>query len=151
MIAYNDVLRLREQSSYLSMQVSLLEKTRDAYRDQYNVGQRTLLDLLDTENELLSARRSAVNADTDLTLAYLRTYAAMGTLLEFLGLQKPDVETPGSDELATVDAGELCPKDVVAPTVTNREALNARAAAVLEAAKAPVGVAATRSRTGIAK
>lgn len=56
-IAYNDVQRLREQVSFLNIQVGLVEKTRDAYRDQFNVGQRTLLDLLDTENELLSARR----------------------------------------------------------------------------------------------
>lgn len=151
LIAYNDVLRLREQSSYLSLQVSLLEKTRDAYRDQYNVGQRTLLDLLDTENELLSARRSAVNADIDLTLAYLRTYAAMGTLLEFLGLQKPDVETPGADDLAVLDAGELCPKEIVTPPVTNRQALDARAAALLEASKAPAAPAASQSFTGAGK
>ena len=65
-IAYNDVPRLREQVSFLDIQVGLVEKTRDAYRDQFNVGQRTLLDLLDTENELLSARRAAINADIDL-------------------------------------------------------------------------------------
>src|SRR5574343_558816 len=48
LIAYNDVLRLKEQSVFHAKQVVLLEKTRNAYRDQFNVGQRTLLDLLDT-------------------------------------------------------------------------------------------------------
>lgn len=133
LIAHNDVVRLREQASFLALQVSLLEKTRDAYRDQFNVGQRTLLDLLDTENELLSARRSAVNADTDLTLAYFRTYAAMGTLLEFLGLQKLDVETPGSSELAQVDVADLCPSEPVLAGVLPREQLDARAMAMVNA------------------
>jgi adhesin transport system outer membrane protein len=145
LIAFNDVQRLREQSSFLSLQVSLLEKTRDAYRDQYNIGQRTLLDLLDTENELLSARRSAINADSDLTLAYLRTYAGMGTLLEFLGLQKLDAATPAESDLAQVDASQLCPTDPVVTNASNRAALNARAEALLEGTKPQGGLPATIS------
>ncbi len=135
LIAYNDVLRLKEQSVFHAKQVVLLEKTRNAYRDQFNVGQRTLLDLLDTENELLAARRSAVNAETDLNLAYLRTYAGMGTLLEILGLQRLDAETPGQGELAQVDPVQLCPNDPIALEQADRDALNAKAAA-LNAAKA---------------
>jgi len=135
LIAYNDVLRLKEQSVFHAKQVVLLEKTRNAYRDQFNVGQRTLLDLLDTENELLAARRSAVNAEADLNLAYLRTYAGMGTLLEVLGLQRLDAENPGQSELAQVDPAQLCPNDPIALDPTDRDALNAKAAA-LNAAKA---------------
>jgi len=132
-IAYNDVNRLREQVSFLNIQVGLVEKTRDAYRDQFNVGQRTLLDLLDTENELLSARRSAINADMDLSLAYLRTYAGMGTLLEFMELKKLDVETPDPGQLSSVDAAESCAAVPVAVASIDRDALNARALAMLEA------------------
>ncbi len=139
LIAHNDVLRLREQKSQYAQQVAFLEKTRDAYRDQFNVGQRTLLDLLDTENELLVARRSNVNAETDLTLAYLRTYAGMGTLLEFLGLQRLDADTPDSKDLVDIDPAQLCPNDPIALDHADREALNAKAAA-LSAARAPLPV-----------
>jgi adhesin transport system outer membrane protein len=145
-IAYNDVQRLREQVSFLNIQVSLLEKTRDAYRDQFNVGQRTLLDLLDTENELLSARRAAINADTDLTLAYVRTYAGMGVLGDVLGLKRPDLEAPDPQELSTVAASESCVAEPVRATAIDRDALNARALALLEsnrtafAASAPTPV-----------
>jgi outer membrane protein, adhesin transport system len=140
-IAYNDVLRLKDQASYLATQVTLLEKTRDAYRDQFNVGQRSLLDLLDTENELLSARRNAVNADTDLSLAYLRTYAGMGTLLEYLGLQKLDARTPEANELSQTDASRLCPNEPVDVYAPNHDALNARAMAQLETKVAPAPLA----------
>ncbi len=135
-IAYNDVTRLREQVSFLNIQVGLLEKTRDAYRDQFNVGQRTLLDLLDTENELLSARRAAINADMDLSLAYLRTYAGMGTLLEFLELKRLDTAAPDPGQLSTVDAAESCAAVPVGVPQVNRDALNARALAMLEANRA---------------
>jgi adhesin transport system outer membrane protein len=140
LIAYNDVLRLKEQVTFNTRQVALLEKTRDAYRDQFNVGQRTLLDLLDTENELLSARRAKVNADTDLTLSYLRTYAGMGTLLEQLGLQRLDTATPGQDELAETDPSQLCPNDPIALGQPDRDALNAKAVA-LNSSRAPLPVA----------
>lgn len=139
LVAFNDVQRLREQSSSLSLQVSLLEKTHDAYRDQYNIGQRTLLDLLDTENELYSARRSAVNANSDLTLAYLRTYASMGTLLEFLGLQKLDTEPLAAGDLAQVDASELCPNEPIVAAANDRAELNAKAEALLEKSARPQG------------
>lgn len=131
-IAFNDVNRLRQQSGFVNSQVSQLEKTRDAYRDQYDVGQRTLLDLLDTENELLAARRSAVNVDIDLVLAYLRTHAGMGTLLEFLGLEKLDTETPGQNDLAQFDASQLCAPEEVRVMATDREALDNRAIVAIE-------------------
>jgi outer membrane protein, adhesin transport system len=140
LIAYNDVARLKEQATYIATQVALLEKTRNAYRDQFNVGQRTLLDLLDTENELLSARRAAVNADTDLTLAYLRTYAGMGTLLEFMGLQKLDARTPTAAELVEVDVAALCPTDAVAQKVSPREELDAKAREMMTGTRPPVVV-----------
>jgi outer membrane protein, adhesin transport system len=141
LIAYNDVQRLKEQTTFTARQVALLEKTRDAYRDQFNVGQRTLLDLLDTENELLAARRANINADTDLSLAYLRTYAGMGTLLEQLGLQRLDAATPDKDDLADVDPSQLCPNDPIALGLPDRDALNAKAAA-LNASRAPLVAAA---------
>ncbi|MDD2740803.1 MAG: TolC family outer membrane protein [Rhodocyclaceae bacterium] len=134
-IAYNDVARLRQQAGFVNSQVSQLEKTRDAYRDQYDVGQRTLLDLLDTENELLSARRSAVNVDMDLILAYLRTHAGMGTLLEFMGLEKLDTEKPDQNELAQVDAAQLCAPDAVRVTAMDRELLDTRAMEMLDKSK----------------
>ncbi len=127
LIAYNDVQRLRLQKAHLAVQVSLLERTLAAYRDQFNIGQRTLLDLLDTENELLSARRNAVNADTELTLAYLRTYAGMGHLLQALGLQRLDTEEPQAGDLAAVDPAQLCPADAVGLPAADRAVLDARA------------------------
>lgn len=148
LIAYNDVLRLKEQSNYLATQVALLEKTRNAYRDQFNVGQRTLLDLLDTENELLSARRAAVNADNDLTLAYLRTYAGMGSLLEFMGLQKLDTHTPTAGELAEVDAASLCPADAVSQQASSREALDAKAREMMAVPRAPMVMQASSGPVG---
>lgn len=137
-IAYNDVMRLKAQLSNLDLQVSSIEKTRDAYKAQFNIGQRSLLDLLDTENELLSARRTAVNADMDLALAYLRTQAGLGSLLEFLGLKRiDDQEKPVQGEFATFADSEICPPDAPNSHLVDLEALTTKALAQLDAAKPP--------------
>ena len=135
-IAYNEVHRLQAQRSSIDHQVSSIEKTRDAYKAQFNIGQRSLLDLLDTENDLLNARRTAVNADVDINQAYLRTQAGIGKLLEFLGLKRLDEkDAPDSSEMATIVETEICPPEAPKSYLVDIEALTARALAILDAAK----------------
>ena len=83
-IAYNDVGRLGEQLRYLNQHQLSISKAREAYRKQFDIGQRTLLDLLDTENEYFQARRAFVNASYDHQTAYARVLAGMGKLLPAL-------------------------------------------------------------------
>ncbi len=52
----------------------------------------------------------------------------MGTLLEQLGLQRLEADTPSRGELAEVDPAQLCPNDTVALDQTSRDELNAKAA-----------------------
>ena len=132
-IAYNETLRLNDQLSHIGIQVGLLEKTRAAYRDQFNIGQRSLLDLLNTQNEYFDARRSQVNADVDLAVAYLRTYAGMGRLLEKLELKRVEAEeTPASEDFAALDASQLCPPTAPVGTTLDREALARKAKEMME-------------------
>ncbi|MFT3848313.1 MAG: TolC family outer membrane protein [Propionivibrio sp.] len=132
-IAYNETQRLNDQLSYIALQVALVEKTRTAYRDQFNIGQRTLLDLLNTQNEYFDARRSQVNAEADLSIAYLRSYAGMGNLLERLGLQRVDADNlPSDDELTPVNLAQMCPPTLPADTTLDREALNRKAHELLD-------------------
>lgn len=92
-IAYNDVQRISEQLRYLDQHQLSIEKAREAYQRQFEIGQRTLLDLLDTENEYFQARRAYTNAQRDLTTAYARTQAGMGTLLAALNVARSDLPT----------------------------------------------------------
>ena len=137
-IAYNETARLKDQLGYIGLQVQLVEKTRTAYRDQFNIGQRTLLDLLNTQNEYFDARRALVNAESDLTLAYLRSYAGTGHLLENLGLKKIDEDnkeagsSPADDELTPIDLAQLCPATTPVDTTLDRQALNRKAREMIE-------------------
>ena len=138
-IAFNDTRKLTEQLGYLDQHQLSIEKARDAYRKQFDIGQRTLLDLLDSENELFQARRSYSNAEHDLAIAYLRTHAGLGSLLATLSISRA-TDQPPTPEMWTAgeDAPEHCPPDDPKLYAANKEALNARALELLrETAPAP--------------
>ena len=84
-IAYNDIEQLKEQEKYRTEHKNAIENAREAYRKQFDIGQRTLLDLLDTENEYFQAKRTLANTQYDIKTAYARTYAGQGQLLNKIG------------------------------------------------------------------
>jgi outer membrane protein, adhesin transport system len=90
-IAQNDIVALKEQITYRNQHQLSIEKAREAYRKQFDIGQRSLLDLLDTENEYFQARRTYTNAINDLNVAYARTFAGEGTLLNKVGVIRGDL------------------------------------------------------------
>lgn len=111
-IGFNDLKKLAEQIEYLDQHQLATEKARDAYRKQFDIGKRNLLDLLDTENELFEARRAYVNALHDQSYAYARTQAGMGKLLEVMGLQSLEAEgLAKQDEVADFDPAAICPPE----------------------------------------
>lgn len=144
-IAYNDISKLKEQLNYLDQHQLAIEKARTAYQKQFDIGQRTLLDLLDTENELYQAKRSYINAEFDLAIAYARTLAGMGRLVSSLGLQR--LETADLPELlgTSSDASENCPPEAPVANSIRKAELDARAA---EEAKAAVEAARAKEEAG---
>jgi len=94
-IAHNDVVSFTEQLNYRNQHQLSIEKAREAYHKQFDIGQRTLLDLLDTENEYFQARRTYTNTESDLYAAYARTYAGEGGLLSKLEVVRGDLPDLG--------------------------------------------------------
>lgn len=132
-IAYNDTRKLTEQLGYLDQHQLSIEKARDAYRKQFDIGQRTLLDVLDTENELFQARRAYTNAEFDLQLSFARAHAGMGKLFEVLGLTRLDDEEKKLSEkwASEGDGAEQCPPEGPALYVADKSQLNERASELL--------------------
>jgi adhesin transport system outer membrane protein len=74
----------------LADSVKFNAETRDAYREQFEVAQRTLLDVLDAENELFVSSGQLVTAQTNELLASYRILAVAGMLMTTLGIQPPE-------------------------------------------------------------
>lgn len=139
-IAYNDIGKLQQQLAALERNVLSIQKTRDAYRQQFDIGQRSLLDLLNAENELYTARREQAGAEHDLAIAWARTHAAANTLTAALGVSRRTADTPQDAQnwSAGQDAAERCPVAEVVVPATPRSELDARAARLQQAAPAAV-------------
>lgn len=136
-IAFNDTRKLTEQLTYLDQHQLSIEKARDAYRQQFDIGQRSLLDLLDTENELFQAKRAFANAEIDLNYAYARTHAGMGNINAALGVSRNDDGV--MEQLKSANTlGEMsqnCPTETTNHYLVDKASLNARA---LEGISTPV-------------
>jgi adhesin transport system outer membrane protein len=65
-------------------------QTRDAYVEQFDVAQRTLLDVLDAENELFVSRGQLVTAEITEIVAGYRILALGGQLLATLAISAPE-------------------------------------------------------------
>ncbi|GIU19535.1 MULTISPECIES: TolC family outer membrane protein [unclassified Shewanella] len=90
-LAWNAYELLTPQKMYIRDHVIAAKDTQVAYSQQFNLGQRTLLDLLDTENELFEARKDYLESEYDEIIAQYRVLNATGQLLDSLRVTRPDV------------------------------------------------------------
>lgn len=89
-LSWNAWQTLKSQKPAREQHVQSSEKARDADQQQFSLGQRTLLDLLDSENEVFRARTALVNTQYDELYAIYRILNSMGGLLQSLEVELPE-------------------------------------------------------------
>ncbi|MCB1680394.1 MAG: TolC family outer membrane protein [Rhodospirillales bacterium] len=88
-----------ERATQFSAQAEANEEVVKAYKDQFNLDRRTLLDVLDAQNELFVSRSNTVNAEFLEMFAVYRLLALKGKLLPVLGVNYPrESELASSEE-----------------------------------------------------
>ncbi|WKW34250.1 TolC family outer membrane protein [Pseudomonas viridiflava] len=80
-LAWNAMSNARQQTPIAREYVESTTRVRTAYQDQFGLGQRSLLDLLDSENELYNASRRYTEVRYTEELAMYRVLASEGELL----------------------------------------------------------------------
>jgi adhesin transport system outer membrane protein len=89
-LRYNNYATARDRVPMLVRYVKAADSTREAYNQQFSIGQRTLLDLLDSENEFFTARTELLTGQyTELAQRY-QILNAMGQLLTTLDVKAPE-------------------------------------------------------------
>lgn len=84
--AWNAKQFVGEQLVYIKQHIKLTYETLEGYRKQFSLGRRSLLDLLNTEDEYNSALRSLVTSESEHLIAEFRILNGMGTLMDELKL-----------------------------------------------------------------
>jgi len=95
-VAYQSTL---SQITFLENYVKSTTITAEAFSKQWNIGRRTMFDVLDIEAELINAKIDLVNAKYDKAYAQYRVLSGMGSLVHTLGLPWP-VESNVEEEAA---------------------------------------------------
>lgn len=89
--------RQRERASILRERVRSAEGVLAAYSQQFNVGQRDLLDVLDAQNDLFNVRSELLTAEFSEVFASYRLMAVTGGLMAALNVARPaEADGPGA-------------------------------------------------------
>src|SRR6202000_137054 len=78
----------------LTRQLDADRKAIAAYRKEYELGQRSLIDLLNAENQYVTAAVSLTSARGVIVFADYQLLAATGTLLDYLKTAPPVEAAP---------------------------------------------------------
>jgi adhesin transport system outer membrane protein len=100
-LAWNAMDNANAQLPIAQQYVDYSNNVRSAYQKQFSLGERTLLDLLDSENELFTAQRRLTEVKNIQVFTQYRIKATIGQLLKSQGVVAP---------LATVVQNDLKPK-----------------------------------------
>jgi len=93
--SWDTMTKARERLGNLNDQVAADQKVVVVYRQEFQIGQRDLLDLLDSENELFNSQVQATTADYSAEFSSYRVLASMGQLLNVLGVTPISEATGG--------------------------------------------------------
>ncbi len=86
-MAYQAML---DRVKLLEEHVEATSATSESYGKQFNIGQRTLLDVLDTSAEVINAKKDLLDARYDGLIAQYRILNDIGQLVPALGLEWPE-------------------------------------------------------------
>lgn len=88
----------RERIEFLKQRVAATSETAVSYTKQFNLGKRTLLDVLDTEAEVIDARQALVEADYNGLYSQYRILNGLGSLVKSFELEWPKEAQVDGDE-----------------------------------------------------
>jgi adhesin transport system outer membrane protein len=128
-IAYYNVTILEQKLPALDQHRASSTKVKIAYKDQFDIGQRTLLDVLDAENESFQSTRSYIVALYDRQSAILTMLKEMGKLLPALNVMSDKYPTLKelTDDPIVHNAQNICPSYDVATTFSRKAFLQKKA------------------------
>ncbi|MGE4219508.1 MAG: TolC family outer membrane protein [Alphaproteobacteria bacterium] len=102
-LSWNALISAQDRLKALRAEVSANDQVRATYRQQFDIGQRDLLDLLDSENELFISKSNLVTSEFVELFGVYRILATTGTLLSVLDVQPPRAAFGKTDKYDEID------------------------------------------------
>jgi len=96
--SWSTLARSQARAEVLAREVVASGQVASTYAQEFEIGQRDLLDLLDADNELFNSRTSLVTVEYSVLFSKYRLLATMGQLNSALAVTLPEEATPGEKE-----------------------------------------------------
>lgn len=109
-VSNNDLRNLDRQLPNLQQHMNSADRVRVAYADQFGIGNRTLLDVLDSENEFFQASIAYTNARYDQIVRQAALLRSTGQLMQAVSANQGVFPTPRNDTKLNVDFNYVCPQ-----------------------------------------
>lgn len=107
-LAWNALNNAKQQVPIAKDYADRSALVRIAYQEQFSLGERSLLDMLDSENEVFSAQRRYVQLQFIEMFTAYRINARTGELLKQLKIQAPSASQPiNQGKTSTIDLPDL--------------------------------------------
>ncbi|HIW01036.1 MAG TPA: TolC family protein [Candidatus Desulfovibrio intestinipullorum] len=95
---YSNYLAAQQQYKHYSKAIDYNKYTLNAYNEQFQIGRRTLLDVLDSENELFNSSTQAETSRGNIIIGAYRLLALTGRLLPAMSIATDGINaTPPAD------------------------------------------------------
>ncbi len=125
---WSDLTSSREQIKFYGDAVNYDTQTRDMYGQQFVLGERSLLDLLDAENELFSSSLQLVTSHANEVAAAYKLLALEGKLTDSLGVSHESFQKQGTGDLGNIQDWTAQPVGATQP-VGNEQPMQPESAA----------------------
>ena len=112
-IAFNEYTTSNRLLPVLNQHKLSSSRVKTAYKDQFDIGQRTLLDVLDAENEYFESSRAYIDAQFRQKQALINVLAEIGILVKSLEITINNLPNINNLDKANIhsDIKYACPKN----------------------------------------
>lgn len=100
-LAWSERQTQRDTVETLTEEYDKNVETQKLYEQQFDIGQRSLLDLLNSRNEVFQSKDQLITAQSNEVLANFKILAAQGELVQAIGVTMPKEATPKEVEYDT--------------------------------------------------
>ena len=112
-IAFNEYTTSNRLLPVLNQHKLSSSRVKTAYKDQFDIGQRTILDVLDAENEYFESSRAYIDAQFRQKQALINVLAEIGILVKSLEITINNLPNINNLDKANIhsDIKYACPKN----------------------------------------
>lgn len=121
-MAYNAYTVFNRQKPFLEVYSDASSEKTHYYQEEFDLGRRSLIDLLDSENEYSTARRKEIENEYDLQYAFFRVLAAKNELISYFNIDSGSYKSKNyslQNQIESTVSSEHAPSVGIYPAIVS--------------------------------